>query len=98
MECGVAVRNLADERNLLLTGKSRVVFGEGSQATASRVFLNGEWATGALSRVGSPLVPGVTSTLGVVFEGVPEPVETLRLLELDFYGFEVRLGDIPLEH
>lgn len=97
VECGVAVRNLSDERNLLLSGKSRLVFGEGTQATASRVFLNGEWATGALSRVGSPLLPGVRSTLGAVFEGVPESVETLRLLVLDFYGFEVRFSDIPLE-
>ena len=97
VECGIAVRNVGDERNLLLTGRSLLVFGEGSQATASRLFLNGEWATGLLSRVGSPLLPGVSSTLGVVFEGVPESVETLRLLKLDFYGFDVGFSDIPLD-
>jgi len=97
VQCGIAVRNQGDERNLLLSGKSRLVFGEGSQVTASRVFLNGEWATGTLSRVGSTLLPGVTSTLGVEFKGVPETVETLRLLELVVYGPEIRFHDIHLD-
>jgi len=96
IECGITVRNLEDERNLLVNGKSQLVFGEGSQVEASQLFLNGEWATGALSRVGSPILPGVTSTLGVVFEGVPESVETVRLLELDLYGPDIRFEDIPI--
>lgn len=97
IQCTVAVRNLDDERNLMLFGRSRVIFGDGGQEAASQISVSGEWATGALSRVGAALPPDVPSTVGVVFEGVPETESTLHQLELDFYGFEVSFEDVPID-
>lgn len=97
VHCGIAVHNREDEQNLYLSGKSRAVLDRGGQVQAGRVSLGGYWATGSLSRVGSPLLKGVPTSLGVVFEGLPDGVEVLRLLDLDFYGFDVDFRDVPVE-
>jgi|GEM_PF-1674980 len=99
VRCAVGVRNPAgqDDQNLYLSGKSRAVFGEGTAVTASRVSVGGQWATGTLSQAGSPLLPGVTASIGVVFEGVPEQIDSLRLLELNFHGYLVQFQDVPLD-
>ena len=97
VHCGIAVHNREDEQNLYLSGKTRAVLDRGGQVQADRVSLGGYWATGTLSRVGSPLLEGVPVSLGVVFEGVPGQVETLRLLELNVRGPEIRFRDVPVE-
>ncbi len=97
VHCGLAVRSRGDDRNLYLSGKTRAVFEKGRQVQASRMSLGGHRATGTLSRVGSPLLEGVPTSLGVVFEGVPEEVEALRFLNLDFRGLEVQFRDVPVQ-
>ncbi len=99
VRCAVGVRSLDDkgDKNLYLSGKSRAIFGEGQFVEASRVSVGGQWATGSLSQAGSPLPPGVTAAIGVLFEGVPEEVGSLHLLELDFRGYKVPFNDVPLD-
>lgn len=99
VRCAVGVRNPAgqDDRNLYLYGRSRAIFGEGEFVRASRVSVGGQWATGTLSLVGSPLLPGVTTAIGLVFEGVPEQVPSLRILELNLRGDDVQFQNVPLD-
>lgn len=99
VQCSLVVRNRGHDRNLylFLSDQTRAVFGEGGQVLASRVNLGRNWATGELSRVGLRMTEGAQATLGVVFEGVPEEVETFRFLDLDFYGFEERFPDVPVD-
>jgi hypothetical protein len=97
VQCAVVVRNRGRERNLLLSGKTRAVYEEGGRTHASRMSLGRQWATGELSRVGSRMLEGVPTSLGVVFEAVPEGVGAFRFLDLDFYGLEVRFRDVPVE-
>lgn len=96
VHCGVAVQNLGDERNLYLSGKTRIVFDGGGQAQARRLGMGSDWATGGLSTVGNRLLEDIPMPIGVVFQGVPSGVSTIRLLELDFPGFYVRFRDVRL--
>jgi len=97
VQCAIGVHNHGDERNLYLEGKTRLVSDRGGQAWASRKSLGSNWATGMLSTVGSHLLPDIPVAIGLVFEGVPDGASTVRILELDFYGFDVRFREIPID-
>ncbi len=97
LHCALAITNRDHERNLYLMGDSRVLTPAGAQLPASRISLGAHVATGSLSRVGVHLLEGFPVAATVSFDGVPEAVRTLRLLEIRAWGFPVQFADVPIE-
>jgi hypothetical protein len=96
LHCALTATNQGKERNLYLSGDSRVVTADGAAHEASRVGLSGFAATGPLSRVGAHLLEGIPIPVTLSFEGLAPHATSLRLLELDFYGFDVRFPEVEV--
>jgi len=96
VRCGLTVRKREGDGNQYLSGKTRMLLGGGLQLWARSVSLGNNWATGELSSAGSYLPKDLPVPIGVVFDGIPEGVSTITLLELDLRGFYVQFREIRI--
>jgi hypothetical protein len=97
VHCLLAVTALGQDRSISLNGGTRIVLPNGLQVPAAKVRIGTSEATGQTSRAGATVVRDLPVATSATFEGVPEGVDAIQLLELDLYGDNPRFHDVPIE-
>lgn len=96
VHCLFAVTDRDGDGNFHVYGGSRAVLPKGVSVPVRRIRLGGEVASGALSKVGAPVVEDVATPGSLTFEGVPPEVESIQRLEIHLQGDDARFDLVPI--